>query len=200
MIFVAAGHYPSKPGARFGRFNEHDEAIVWQRMLCEELGDDATLVPSGPLREKAGFINERCVEGDVALELHFNSAVDKEGNRVGEGSVTLYYPGSEKGKTLAQICQGALAGVFPPDRGVKEGWYRGDESRGAYFFLEKTRIPAVILEPEFVHRNELIKERRHEAVVTLAGELYLFYGGQREEVQSERRDDQDSDARQETLG
>jgi hypothetical protein len=29
MIFVSAGHYPSAPGARWERFVEHDEAVIW---------------------------------------------------------------------------------------------------------------------------------------------------------------------------
>ena len=29
MIFLSAGHYPSRPGAGFEGFFEHDEAMLW---------------------------------------------------------------------------------------------------------------------------------------------------------------------------
>ena len=174
MIFVSAGHYPSKPGASYERFVEHDEAMIWASLLVHDIGRDAVLVPTGILKDKVAFINERTLEGDIALEIHFNAALNKEGVNVGRGSETLYYPGSEAGKSLAELCQKVLAVFFPPDRGAKEGWYRMNPNNGPDFFLAKTKCPAVILEPEFVHHAELIREKRVDVIDHLALELQGF--------------------------
>lgn len=167
MIFISAGHYPAAPGAKYERFIEHDEAVIWASQLAK-LVDNSLLVPTGVLKEKVGFINERSLNGDVAIEIHFNAAVNSEGENVGRGCETLYYPGSSKGKILAMLCQDALAELFPPSRGVKEGWYRMDPSRGADFFLAKTICTAVIIEPEFVHRSQIITDNRNQAIEGLA--------------------------------
>lgn len=176
MIFVSAGHYPSAPGAKWERFIEHDEAVIWADML-EALIDNAMLVPTGVLREKVGFINERIINGDIAIEIHFNAARDDEGNPVGRGCETLYYPGSDRGKLLAETCQEVLSKYFPPDRGAKEGWYRMNKKNGPDFFLAKTRCPAIIIEPEFVHHSDLIKEHRNGVIEDLAKALKEFDNG-----------------------
>jgi len=169
MIFVSAGHHPAAPGATFERFVEHDEAVIWADALNAAL-DDSMLVPAGVLRDKVDFINTRVMDGDIALEIHFNSAM-VDGKHVGRGSETLYYPGSEAGKELAERCQNVLADTFPPDRGVKEGWYQMNPERGADFFLAKTKCPAVIIEPDFVQRNDLIQAGRDAAIINLAAAL-----------------------------
>jgi len=178
VIFISAGHYPSRPGAKWERFVEHDEAIIWQQLLCERLGDDAIEVPTGVLRDKVAYINERSMNGDAAIEIHFNAARDASDKPVGRGCESLYFPGSETGKHIARLCQDALALVFTPDRGVKEGWYRMDPKRGADFFLEKTKCPAVIIEPEFVHRSDLIIENRDLAIDLLADSLKGYMNGE----------------------
>ena len=175
MIFISAGHHPAKPGATFDRFIEHDEACVWVDMMTNAInnsgGEDslavkATAVPVGFLKTKVDFINSRMIHGDIALEVHFNAAV-VNGKNVGRGSETLYYPGSEAGKALATVCQEALAAFFPPSRGVKEGWYRMDKTRGADFFLAQTKCPAIIIEPEFVHHFQMIFDNRKDTIELL---------------------------------
>ena len=167
MIFISAGHYPSHPGAKWERFVEHDEASIWAESLSAMI-DNSMLVPTGTLRQKVDFINERILNGDVAIEIHFNAARDANDNPIGKGCETLYYPGSEAGKHIATLCQEALAPLFPPSRGVKEGWYRMDPNRGPDFFLAKTKCPALILEPEFVHRSGIIYDNREQALIDLA--------------------------------
>ena len=166
MIFISAGHYPSHPGAKWERFIEHDEAVIWADAICEQL-DNSMRVPTGVLKSKTTFINERVMNNDIAIEIHFNAARDSNDNPIGKGCETLYYPGSDTGKALASLCQAVLAPLFPPDRGIKEGWYRMDKSKGADFFLAKTKCPAVIIEPEFVHRSDIIEDKRVEAVLSL---------------------------------
>lgn len=175
-VFLAAGHYPSSPGAGFEGFYEHDEAVRWVQCIAanethDALGQESmyVVVPTGDLRSKAQFINARVRPGDIAVEIHFNSAVDRTtGERIGSGCVTLYMPNSALGRVLAEECQSALVeAIGNKDRGVVEGWYRGDRSKGPYYFLERTRCPAVILEPEFVHRKDVITGCRTTACAAL---------------------------------
>jgi len=126
MIFISAGHHPASPGAKFERFIEHDEAVIWADKLNMKMELISTLVPPDTLQNKVDYINSRLMDGDIALEIHFNAARDNNNNPIGRGCETLYYPGSEKGKHIATLCQQALSVCFPPDRGVKEGWYRMD--------------------------------------------------------------------------
>lgn len=167
MIFVSAGHYPASPGAKHQRFIEHDEAVLWANGIAESLGKNAFKVPSGILRTKIEYINARIWKNDIAIEIHFNSCRDLKG----EGSETLYLPGHRPGKRLACDIQDSLVGVFAPDRGANEGWYRDDESRGPDFFLAKTKCTSIIVMPEFVHNDEKIIGNREKGIQAIAEAL-----------------------------
>ena len=174
MIFVSAGHYPAAPGARCERFIEHDEAAKWADVIADYLGERGIRVPSGYLRDKVSFINERSLNGDIAIEVHFNACKNQFGHHVGSGCESLFFPGSTYGEELANLCQGILAQYFKPDRGAKEGWYRMDKSRGPDFFLARTKCPAVIIEPEFVHNGDAIREYRDVVCQDLAIALAIY--------------------------
>jgi len=176
MIFISAGHHAAAPGATFERFTEHDEAVKWADVFDIKMGTGCALVPPGTLQSKVNFINARIMNGDITIEIHFNSAM-KDGKHVGRGCETLYYPGSEPGLHIATLCQEALSECFPPSRGVKEGWYKMDPKRGPDFFLARTKCPAVIIEPEFVHHSALIIENREIAIDLLVDNLKEFNDG-----------------------
>lgn len=162
-VAISAGHYPEKPGACYEDFCEYGEAIRWAHHINDYLimkGASSLLVPTGHLKRKVEFINES--RATLAVEIHFNSAM-KDGKHVGRGSETLYYPGSEKGVIFANNIQEAIGGLYPPSRGVKEGYYRMNKNNGPDFFLARTRCPSVIIEPEFIHRKDLIQANRLEA-------------------------------------
>lgn len=179
-VYIAAGHYPLAPGAGVDGFYEHDEANRWLDEMFKLDPDGRVLIriPTGQLKAKTDFVNTRCsAENDVAVELHFNAFKDPvTGERKGSGCVTLYMPGSEAGAHLANACQDVLKIHFPPDRGIVEGWYRGNEEKGPYFFLAHTKCPAVILEPEFIHHRELIQSKRVEVAQALAVTLAGYVG------------------------
>lgn len=175
MIFVSAGHHKAKPGASFEAFNEFEEAIKWQAVICEQLGDSASVVPAGVLKDKVAFINSNNPSKSVAIEIHFNSAktnVAKEGEpenlqHIGTGCETLYYPGSKNGEILAGMVHKALTPFFK-DRGIREGYYRMQKKFGPDFFLTKTICPATIIEPDFIHHRDLIQKHRVECCQDLA--------------------------------
>ena len=171
MIFVSAGHYPSKPGAGYEGFFEHDEAVKWQNLIIDALGGKASFVPAGVLKSKVDFINSRKQDDSLAMEIHFNAARDSNDNPIGRGCETLYYPDSKNGKTLATAVNDAMAKFFPPDRGIKEGWYRMNPKNGPDFFLKRTHCPAIIIEPDFIHRRIRITTNREEACDGVADAL-----------------------------
>lgn len=185
MILVSIGHHPYRKGACYKNFCEFDEAKIWQALICHYLGEHGLGVPTGVLKEKIDFINAQ-PDATLAVEIHFNAAVkwvDKDGDgvydegedvHVGKGCETLYYPNSEKGKLAAHIVQDKLSTIFEPDRGAKEGWYKMNKANGADMFLKRTKCTSLIIEPEFIHRKELIQKNRHEACVVIANALLVI--------------------------
>jgi hypothetical protein len=194
MILVSAGHYPAAKGAQFQGFTEYPETAAWADALVVAIngvGENKTDYPlamrikDGHLRDKVKEVNEICKATKVfcAIEIHFNSA-----NVPGvKGSETLYAPGSQRGRKIARIVQRHLAKQYPPNRGIKEGWYRmdrpgvidyagdveGDEIID--YFLRKTMCPALIIEPEFVQNYDLIVQTKAEGILALAEGLIDAY-------------------------
>lgn len=169
MILISTGHHSKRRGACFEGFCEYDEALLWASEIVYQLSGKAIcrIVPPGYLRNKVNYINS-FNDSKLAIEIHFNGATDSEGNRVGKGSETLYCPGSIKGKAVAKIVQASISNVFKPNRGVKEGWYRMDKSRGVDYFLSKTACVAIIIEPEFIHHKDFITNNRIEVCKQIA--------------------------------
>jgi len=137
MILISAGHNPEKRGASFGEFNEYDEATEWLFELMMHLNDSAVAVPTGSLRNKVDFINNQ--DAELALEIHFNSAMHN-GKHVGKGCETLYCPRSVNGVKFARYIHDSYKMIFPPDRGVKEGWYQMNPKKGPDYFLSSFLI------------------------------------------------------------
>ena len=155
MICVSGGHYDQARGAHYDGFAEYPETLIWADLIVTNLtllGIDACVVPSGGLRDKVDWINEVRPRATAAVEIHFNA----DGKHKGKGCETLYYPGSRKGLQLAEEIQRQISTFFPPNRGTKEGWYRMVKGGTADYFLAKTRCPAVIIEPEFIHNKSAI--------------------------------------------
>ena len=182
MIFISAGHYPQRPGAGYKGFFEYDEAVLWRRDIFDAIFNRqatdnviAFEVPTGVLREKIDYINHRTDDHSIAIEIHFNAAVDSSGNNIGKGHESLYFPGSDKSKHLAKQVNEALSDYFKPDRGVKEGWYRMDKRNGPDYFLERTSCPSAIIEPEFIQHRESIREHRREACDLIAAVLLMVH-------------------------
>jgi N-acetylmuramoyl-L-alanine amidase len=170
MIYVSAGHHPEKPGACYKDFCEHEEAKKWVSLIANHLGHDGMVVPVGTLRHKVDFINENYLINDIAIEIHFNSAMH-DGRQVGKGSETLYYPGSKRGEHIASKIQYALGGILLPDRGIKEGWYQMNKAKGPDFFLARTKCTSLIVEPDFIHRKAKIESKRDKACSEIANTL-----------------------------
>lgn len=169
MIIIFAGHHPASPGASYNGFAEHDEAVRWIELIDSYLDDVVITGPIGTLNTKVNYVNKR--NPHLTMDLHFNSAIDNSGHRIGSGSETLYCPGSVKGKGVAMIVQSKLGAVCAPDRGAKEGWYRADPKFGPDWFLVRTSCPAIIIEPDFIHRRDEIQTAHGDACIAIAAGL-----------------------------
>ena len=171
MIFLSIGHYADEPGACFGDFCEHEEAAAWVAHIayrCQQNGHDVLIVPSGKLTDKVSYINDRTVEGDLAVEMHFNS----DAQQAGHGALTLYYPGSVKGKVMAQRVQAAMEPLMGRHwDGAMPGYYRMDPRNKPDYFLRATDCTALILEPAFIHDRQLIESKRRDACIAIADAL-----------------------------
>ena len=171
MIILSAGHNPKQPGACNDEFCEHEIATRWIQKIHDRIEDiyPVDIVPTGSLSKKVGWINKK-KNVDLALELHFNS------NIPAMGCEALYYPGSAKGRILAEtLCNGfEKRNLLQPNRGAKEGYYQMDRSKPIDYFLRKTKATAVILEPDFIYQKQRILEAEEEACYTIA-DLLLDY-------------------------
>lgn len=158
-IFISAGHKNDSDGANFKEeFFEHSEAVIWRNIICELLAIEP--VPVGTLKDKIKYINSKSTKDSVAIEIHFNSAMNKKKEYVGKGCETLHYPNSKNGIVLANKIHGQIAASFYPDRGIKVGYYQMNTKKPIDYFLAKTKCPSIIIEPEFIHRNDLIIRNR----------------------------------------
>jgi len=175
MLILSAGHYPEATGATWKNLVEFTETTKWinfiHSYLVTELGiNSVTILPTGKLNKKVSRINSLYKVNDIAVELHFNSA----GTTYVSGCETLYCPSSIIGKELAIAYHTAfLQNMLPTlikNRGVKEGWVRGDSPNKVDFagdipgdeimlyFLQKTNCRALILEPYFLCELENLKD------------------------------------------
>lgn len=180
MILVSAGHHNGAKGATYERYTEFDLALPWRNEIVNNLSYNGHIVPSGLLRDKVKYINER--DPALAIEIHFNSAIAR-GKHVGRGCECLYKPEDHRSRHAAQQIQLDLAPYFQPDRGAKEGWYRmdfpgrvdyhgdvdGDEK--VDYFLRATKCPAVIVEPEFIHNIDKIHQNMGLACLAISNAL-----------------------------
>jgi len=155
-IALSIAHHEAAQGASHEGVTEYKLSTKWVQAIA--MYSTRIFVPEpGRLPAKVKEINDKDVS--IACELHFNAAPGSGAT----GCETLYYPGSGRGKSIAQIVQtGLMKFLNTKDRGVKEGWYlmdkpgyvdymgdvEGDEQPD--YFLRKTRMPSLILEPLFI--------------------------------------------------
>ena len=188
-VAISAGHNPEAKGAkdrdprnRNEFITEFDVTVPWQEELVQQLNEFVpeseylhlrTLsVETGKLGYKVDQINKaKC---DLAIEIHFNAGAKTNGVE------TLFAPDSVGGKEAAKVIHAQYAPVMDnKNRGIKEGWYKmdrpgvvdyegdvdGDEKPD--YFLAKTSMPAVILEPEFMFSVQNARDKMEDACAAI---------------------------------
>jgi N-acetylmuramoyl-L-alanine amidase len=100
-----------------------------------------------PISQRAHLAN--VWDADIFLSIHCNADPneDKPGMREAKGSEVWIYPGSVKGRRVAESLEKAVRAFFPDRnfRGIKE------EELGV---LRLTRMPAALLEVAFIDTQE----------------------------------------------
>lgn len=116
----------------------------------------------------SGMVKDvNATNADFAIELHCNGAKNKNA----KGAETLYWHTSKASKALAARLQAPIHGLLNErNRGLKaikkgeRGWY----------FLNKTAMPAVLLEPFFLSNDKSLKlglTLREQLANVIAGAL-----------------------------
>lgn len=157
LIALDDGHGANTPGKRspiipeLGRAireNEFNKSVV--NLLDQELkrcGFRTLLVAptdeDTPLVTRTALANRN--KADAYISVHYNAG--------GGSGVEIYcYPGSAKGKKLAQLIHKHVKGGTPQrDRGVKSA---------NFHVLRETKMPAVLIEYGFMDDPQLIEARR----------------------------------------
>ena len=175
-IAIIAGHGGSDPGAVDPKEKDQDDEIYEDvlyseesdivlkaskilRPILENNGHEVIMVRKNDkymsLKEKATVANNN--EVGIAISIHANAAA----NTQAEGIETLYYPTSEKGKSLADNIQKKLIRASKArDRGIKP--------RDNLYILKHTAMPTVLLELGFLTNN------REEHLLNQKEYLYLL--------------------------
>ena len=148
-IFISAGHYFQDPGAASALgTTEAEEMIKTRDLIVEELelqglqaGKDFLSVPDTiDLGPTISWINARAVSGDVALEIHGNSATGQV-----RGTECFHIDGNTERRGDAKLILDSLLQQVPEliNRGAKP-----DTATfvGGLGFLRQVRIPSLLLE------------------------------------------------------
>ncbi len=161
IICIDAGHGGHDSGALGPNgVKEKDIALAVALLLSARIIPVCEVVMT---RKTDVFLSltERCriansANADAFISIHCNSA-----RNPAHGSETWIYRGSAKGLALAEPIQEAVADAFRPrpNRGVKSG---------SFTVLTETRMPAALVEMDFIHTAE------GEALLSHAGNQAHF--------------------------
>jgi hypothetical protein len=188
LVAISAGHNPEAKGATASNkhidgkpISEYDVTVPWAAELLRQIAEVETVehlylrgmeVKTGKLGYKVEQINK--AKADLAIEIHFNAGAKTNGVE------TLFAPDSKNGLNCAKVIHEHYAHVMDnKNRGIKEGWYKMDQpGRVDYegdvdgdekpdYFLAKTRMTALILEPEFMYSITNAQDKMVEACAGL---------------------------------
>src|SRR5690625_2278781 len=119
--------------------------------------DDPTGKRDVPLRERTNKANN--ANADILVSCHHNANTGKWGNWT--GTETYHYPGSTKGKQLAQAIHPSVVKAYGlRDRGIKSA---------NFHMLRESRMPAILIEGGFMDSTIDIKKLRDNKVLNRAG-------------------------------
>lgn len=145
-ILINPGHGGKDPGKVSANGNKEAEinklvADHLQDLLYNKEEFDVLLFQQkNSVNEVTNVANKNNV--DLVVSIHCNSAIDPMAN----GTETLYYKGSKKGKKVAAIVQKELIKAFKlRDRGIKES--------DKLAVLKYTKAPAIIAELAFLSNS-----------------------------------------------
>src|SRR5690625_2778358 len=168
VVAIDAGHGINTPGKRTPdderewSFNSIvaqsiiDNLIKYRGVITVRL-DDPTGKRDVPLRERTNKANS--AKADILISCHHNANTGKWGNWT--GTETYHYPGSTKGKQLAQAIHPEVVKAYGlRDRGIKSA---------NFHMLRESNMPAILIEGGFMDSTVDIKKLRDKKVLEQAG-------------------------------
>ncbi len=152
------GHKPNKPGACNKKhkiceyqFNDQLACDIYDYLKEHDTVNRIRIIRRDTYQGLPEDVN--LLDPDFCISMHCNAAhPDYTGKW--NGTETLYYHKSKRGKIMAEILQKNLVGCLGfKDRGILP---RKTEDRGGYL-LRYTDMPCVIAEPFFIDNNNAYK-------------------------------------------
>ncbi len=167
IVVVDAGHGGKDPGAHGNGLLEKDLNLDIVKALKKYLDEDKSIhVYYTRLEDIYPSLQDRCdvaneVEADLFLSVHNNAYYEKH-----HGTETLYYPTeNDKGltsKNAAKIFQSNMIKYL-------ESYNRGLKKRPDLYVLNKTFMPAVLVEVGFVTNDDEAKKLADKSYINKAG-------------------------------
>ena len=168
IVAIDAGHGINTPGKR-----TPDDEREWSfnsivaQSIIENLKnyngiktvrlDDPTGKRDVPLRERTNKANN--ANADILISFHHNAFKSIWGTH--GGTETYHYPGSAKGKQLAQAIHPSIVKAYGlRDRGIKSA---------NFHMLRESNMPAILIEGGFMDSTVDIKKLRDKNVLEQAG-------------------------------
>lgn len=168
-VFISAGHGGKDPGAIGNGLKEKDLNLAIAMACAKYLDTNNILVKLSRQTDENDPVAEEVAEAnhfyaDLAISFHNNAGG-------GDGSETYYYADCEKGKELAKRLENASISLGQNSRGIK-----GTKS---LYFLNKTAMPAVLVETAFIDNAADISiidnKEKQAAFGRVYGEAILSY-------------------------
>jgi N-acetylmuramoyl-L-alanine amidase len=155
---LIVGHKPNRPGACNKKhkiceyqFNDQLACDIYDYLKENEVYLRVRIIRRDTYKELPDDVNS--LEPDFCISLHCNAAAVGYTGRW-NGTETLYYHKSKRGKLMAEILQKNIVNVLEfRDRGILP---IRTEDRGGYL-LRYTDMPCVIVEPFFIDNNKAYK-------------------------------------------
>lgn len=161
-VFISAGHGGKDPGAIGNGLKEKDLNLKIATECAKFLDLNNVLVKLSRTTDEDDPVGQEVAEAnafhaDIAISFHENAGG-------GNGSETWYYANSSKSKELAEYMETASSQLGQNSRGVKP--------TTSLYFLNKTAMPAVLVETAFIDNTDDISIIDTEAELTIFGQVY----------------------------
>lgn len=168
-VFISAGHGGKDPGAIGNGLKEKNLNLAIAMACAKYLGNNNILVKLSRQTDENDPVGEEVLEAnhfyaDLAVSFHENAGK-------GNGSETYYYADCEKGKALARCLENASISLGQNSRGIKP--------TKSLYFINKTAMPAVLVETAFIDNAADISiidnKEKQAAFGRVYGEAILDY-------------------------
>ena len=169
-IMLDAGHGGIDEGCSYGSLKEKNLSLTVTLRLYEELLYDHKVTLTRATNTAVSLFTRTTLakrhNPDVFISIHFNA--DKY--HQGKGHEILYHESSEKGEKIAR----ELSEYFSQSMGIRN---RGARPRTDLSVLNKTAMPAIVVECCFIHEEILRRRKTLNNMARFLGQGISIIGG-----------------------